>query len=252
MAGEGLGPTFYEDIDIGKVINKVGLLELCSKIKQYIANNSSGGSGSSIKYIAYQPNINEYSAADLQAIYDFMMNPTTADPVVILYGSRSAGIVECHMMTITASSTYNKIYFGGFDTAGSTIIPYTTIMYRSTISNDTTITYQSIQTAPLFSGENVKVRPLGTATTLEQWLRYDAPAVTRTGSYNDLTDKPAAELPTIASGDEGKALVVNSTGTGVEWSTVSGGGTTYTAGTGISITNGVISLDIADVSEEEM
>ena len=37
------------------------------------------------------------------------------------------------------------------------------------------------------------------------------------------SDIPAAELPTIASGDAGKALVVNSGETGVEWATVGGG-----------------------------
>lgn len=38
------------------------------------------------------------------------------------------------------------------------------------------------------------------------------------------SDIPSAELPAIASGDAGKALVVNSGETGVEWATVSGGG----------------------------
>lgn len=34
----------YSDIDSGKVLNKEGLLELCSQIKTEIANNSGGGS----------------------------------------------------------------------------------------------------------------------------------------------------------------------------------------------------------------
>ena len=48
------------------------------------------------------------------------------------------------------------------------------------------------------------------------------------------------ELPTIASGDAGKVLTVNTTEDGVEWTTPSGGAT-YTAGNGIDITNDVIS-----------
>ena len=39
------------------------------------------------------------------------------------------------------------------------------------------------------------------------------------------SDIPAAELPTISSGDAGKALVVNSGETGVEWATVGGSST---------------------------
>ena len=56
------------------------------------------------------------------------------------------------------------------------------------------------------------------------------------------SDIPAAELPTISSGDAGKVLKVNSLETGVEWGAESGG-TTYTAGDGIDITNDVISAD---------
>lgn len=54
------------------------------------------------------------------------------------------------------------------------------------------------------------------------------------------SDIPADELPTISSGDAGKVLKVNSGETGVEWDTV-GGGSSYTAGDGIDITNDVIS-----------
>ena len=56
------------------------------------------------------------------------------------------------------------------------------------------------------------------------------------------SDIPEPELPAIAAGDEGKVLTVNSTEDGVEWANA-GGGTTYTAGNGIDITNDVISLN---------
>ena len=41
-------------------------------------------------------------------------------------------------------------------------------------------------------------------------------------------------------------MTVNSGETGVEWATPSSGGTTYTAGTGITISNGVISCSVVD------
>lgn len=47
--------------------------------------------------------------------------------------------------------------------------------------------------------------------------------VATSGSYNDLSDKPSA-LPSYASGDAGKVLSVNSSGTGVEWATAASGG----------------------------
>lgn len=60
----------------------------------------------------------------------------------------------------------------------------------------------------------------------------------------------AQKVPTISSGDAGKVLAVNSGETGVEWITVASGGSSYTAGTGISITNGVISLDLSNAESE--
>ena len=45
--------------------------------------------------------------------------------------------------------------------------------------------------------------------------------VATSGSYADLSNTPM-EIPTISSGDAGKALVVNSLETGVEWNTVGG------------------------------
>ena len=40
----------YSDIDSGKVLNKEGLLELCSQIKTEIANAGSGSGGSSYTF----------------------------------------------------------------------------------------------------------------------------------------------------------------------------------------------------------
>ena len=60
---------------------------------------------------------------------------------------------------------------------------------------------------------------------------------------NNVISAAAAEdeLPTIASGDAGKVLTVNSGENGVEWTTPSGGGGSYTAGNGIVIDNNQIS-----------
>ena len=57
-----------------------------------------------------------------------------------------------------------------------------------------------------------------------------------------VSELPADELPSITSGDAGKVLTVNSGETGVEWTTPTSGGSTYTAGAGIEIdSNNVIS-----------
>jgi len=59
------------------------------------------------------------------------------------------------------------------------------------------------------------------------------------------------KLPVISAGDAGKVLSVNSTEDGAEWITApAGGGTTYTAGTGIDITNGVISINLTSAESE--
>ena len=59
-------------------------------------------------------------------------------------------------------------------------------------------------------------------------------------------DNIPSELPAIASGDAGKVLKVNAGETAVEWATDSTG--SYTAGTGIDITGGAISVDTTTVA----
>lgn len=60
----------------------------------------------------------------------------------------------------------------------------------------------------------------------------DASGNVITTTYATKAELPSDELPAKSASDAGKALVVNSAGTGVEWSSV-GGGTTYTFTDGI-------------------
>lgn len=55
----------------------------------------------------------------------------------------------------------------------------------------------------------------------------DASGNVITTTYATKAEIPSDELPAKSASDAGKALVVNSAGTGVEWSSV-GGGSTYT------------------------
>ena len=66
-------------------------------------------------------------------------------------------------------------------------------------------------------------------------------------NYALKSELPEDELPAIAAGDAGKVLAVNSTEDDVEWITPSGG-STYTAGNGIDITNDEISVDTSVIA----
>lgn len=84
-----------------------------------------------------------------------------------------------------------------------------------------------------------------------QWASVTVPTktsdLTNDSGFITSSDLPADELPTITTGDAGKVLAVNSNEDGVEWTTASGGGATYTAGDGISIdANDVISTTAAE------
>lgn len=73
--------------------------------------------------------------------------------------------------------------------------------------------------------------------------------VATSGSYNDLSNKPTIPsgtqlVPAATSADASKVLTVNSSGT-PEWAT-GGGGSTYTAGDGISIENDEIAAKLGD------
>ena len=90
-----------------------------------------------------------------------------------------------------------------------------------------------------------------TTTYLQKSLTWDteptedsANALKSGAIYTALSTKQDS-LPTISSGDAGKVLTVNNAETGYEYTTVQsgGGGTTYSAGTGVNITNGTISID---------
>lgn len=118
---------------------------------------------------------------------------------------------------------------------------------------------------PIFLQRIMKSNGNMSATSIDSWITatelktaLSLSTVATSGSYNDLTDKPTIpSLPTDPSSD-GDYVLQNTISSGtstLSWGTPSsggGGGTTYTAGTGISIINGVISLDLANASQEVM
>ncbi len=83
--------------------------------------------------------------------------------------------------------------------------------------------------------------PSGVKNTLNNELLYIK------NNYATKAELPEDGLPTIETGDAGKVLAVNSTEDGTEWITASGG-STYTAGTGIDISNDKISIDSSVVA----
>lgn len=90
----------------------------------------------------------------------------------------------------------------------------------------------------------------------------DLATVATTGDYTDLINKPT--IPTVPTNvssftNDAGYLTAHQSLTGYATETYVNqavaqvsGGTTYTAGTGISISNGVISLALANASQEEM
>lgn len=107
------------------------------------------------------------------------------------------------------------------------------------------------------SGDAAKVLAVNSGETGVVWRNVrEVPTgnpMQNTGKFLQFTplggswENIPTELPTIASGDAGKVLAVNSGETGVEWTTASSGAS-YTAGDGIVIDNDEISVDTSVVA----
>lgn len=237
-------PDTYNDIDSGKLVNKSGLLELSVKIKEYVDNNSSSSSVElPFDVIEYKSTFANYSAADLQKIFNYGTGVAGAKPVVIK---------KDKMLYFFSgySSSYKAISFACINdpvvSSGSHTVMF--YMVRYTV-NDTTVTGQGTPSIS-YSDANIQTTAYynvsGTAKTLNNELAYirdnftktsNLAAVALSNSYNDLDNKP-----TIPSYTAGTGISIDANN---EIScTITDTNTTYTAGTGISITNGVISLDL--------
>lgn len=256
MAGEGLGPEpTYNDISANKLANKASLLELSVKIKDYVDQNSGGATGPQIITCSYTPNNltkNNCPSAVKNALLDVLSGNAAPTQYIFYFGSSNWSYGN-GFWYITRVYKYDYWYIDLVEQnyKDRSVSPFDKTGLQFWFDKDEPHTLSLISSGNVQSTEYISTTSSSNMTgntfaaSLEDNLIYIK------NNFAKLTDIPAAELPTIASGDEGKALVVNSTGTGVEWGTVSGG-TTYTAGTGISITNGVISLDLANASQEEM
>lgn len=182
--------------------------------------------------IKYQNNIANYSAEDLQRLYELGGFQETAKPVVIEYMYK-----HYHYAGRTGTQMVFVNWKAGGTASRHTVEPNAIIYYmdslKETITNQLLVdTNIGIYSSNIFSN-NANNNPSGQSNSnLQTELQYiknnytktaDLAAVATSGSYNDLTDKP----------------------------TISGG-TTYTAGTGINITNDEISVDATALSYNDL
>lgn len=249
MAGEMGNTINYNDIDANKMLNKAGLLQLSATIKAYVDANSGGGS-TPIKYISViyggSPQISSTDQTYLQNLYN---SGYESYPCIIKYTRPSFGITD-PMYFYYGYKANNKIIFIGANT--QTDIPSELADIRALIFSNTGYNNSwGITTEPQSYVGYVKVPKFYTVSgnnnsNMNNEFYY---------IKNNYATK--AELPPIPAdpSNDGTYVLQNTVSSGTatySWGTPSGGGggTTYTAGTGISIENGVISLNLANAEEE--
>lgn len=276
MAGEMGNTITYDNIDANKMLNKAGLLELSGQIKGYIQANAGGGASytagdgiditndvisSTVKEFSryYQPPWSIFFAGDP------FVGGLTANGVST---KEEALDILAHGGSVYATYDAGVIRFTGEDFDGMGYVWYYTPnangdFVQGTISslsasNPITIGYGSNY---IFSmGKCLIVCNSGELKTfLLRKLGYDntisgLTATTIKGAIDELAARPVVSIPADPSAD-GTYVLQNTVSSGTatySWGTPSGGGggTTYTAGTGISIENGVISLNLASAEEE--
>ena len=183
--------------------------------------------------IKYQNNIADYSAEDLQRLYELGGFRETAKPIVIEYmykhyhyaGRKGTSLV---FVNLEASSSSTK-----------TLLHPTAILYYLSAQQETIIGQYLIENNNIGINpsyvlcQNADRNPSNTPNSnLLEELSYiktyytksaNLATVATSGSYNDLTDKPEIT-----------------------------GGAIYAAGTGINITNDEISVDATDLSYNDL
>lgn len=276
MAGENGGtPITYNDIDANKMLNKAGLLELSGQIKGYIQANAGGGTS--------------YTAGDGIDITNDVISSTVKTPRIIainqsttrsnmseanktyltnLYLNGYASYPCIIQVSNTLLQTKVLYYFYQIDNA-SRVMSFIGALHYPGYNDDSGLYFikfgfdsnnvlNSMSFAPYGGSNNHALSagtitlwnsdsPTGNKTTVSMGIRY---------IKNNYAKK--SELPPIPAdpSNDGTYVLQNTVSSGTatySWGTPSGGGggTTYTAGTGISIENGVISINLANAEEEE-
>lgn len=290
----------YNDIDSGKVLNKEGLLELCSQIKTEIANNSGGGSsytaGAGIDIDANNVISKAPSAVSLLGmLYAIEANNTNIYNSNVwinnFIGTTTITNAAAKAKHIQNLKTFGMTYFtqgftgdnqatnlkeiihavGGEDTTTSLPIistaAYMNDQYTISLGGQTftysymdLLGFMNVPVLVIFNGNE------SVGSNTRWWFIKNPEKVFQNKYFNSVKgltshsipqaiDELATRIPTAPSTD-GTYKLISTVASGTptySWDTDSGGGggTTYTAGTGISIVNGVISLDLATAEEGE-
>lgn len=200
-----------------------------------IDSNNVISANKDIEIIDYQSDFANYSADDLQKIYDLVTQAAGAKPVMI---KKSGKLYQY----VGQPHNTDRAIFVGWEQYGNSSyyleqIDSVVYIFDTTQGKITSQTYGMVPYVGI-NPQSIKcisagINPSGNSNSdLSAELRYiknnltktaDLAAVATSGSYNDLTDKP----------------------------TISGG-TTYTAGTGINITNDEISVDATALSYNDL
>ena len=284
MAGEMETTINYSDIDANKMLNKAGLLELSGQIKGYIQANMP--SSSSTSYTAgdgiditndvisstfdksYQAPWGVLIDAGLTATFTATTVPANTDKDTVLY------YLKCgKTITFPTSGTFGN-WWGGLIQEKDLYqigFVYYYVLNNNNYLSPTRNNFSSSGTTKLNSiAYQNNIMPLGDtlifgsrnniAKCLASLIRYDNSTSGLTAdrlkaAIDELAARPVVNLPADPSAD-GTYVLQNTVSSGTatySWGTPSGGGggTTYTAGTGISIENGVISINLANAEEEE-
>lgn len=276
----------YSDIDSGKVLNKEGLLELCSQIKTEIANNSGGGSsytagdGIGIDANGVISAKNTYSSSyGINGVWSHWrektnpaggymekMTITSAEQAIdcllkgLVIGLNSNTVIDIRRVIDTRpdDGNYSVIVF---DLKTKKITNKKTVRasdnYQYTLSRfNQYVKLDNFVLLELINPSQATIQPSG---LLPYFIIHTSPEYT---TYNvaenldEVMDTVNTRIPSAPSID-GTYKLISTVASGTptySWGTDSGGsggGTTYTAGTGISIENGVISLNLANAEEGE-
>ena len=248
MAGEQSNPQAdYDIISSTKLMNKAGVLELSAKIKAYIDANSGGGS-TPIKYISVvfggSPQISSTDQTYLQNLYN---SGYESYPCIIKYTRPSFGLTD-PMYFYYGYKANNKIVFIGADV--QTSIPTENASIKALVFSNTGYnnSWGMIQEPQSYVGY-VRVPQFYTVSGNNN-SNMNSEFYYIKQNYATKAELPAAytlpEASTSTLGGvkvDGTTITIDANGV-ISSSGGGGGGTTYTAGTGIDITNGVISVSL--------
>ena len=278
MAGE---PIIYDAISSTKLVNKEGLLELSNNIKAYVAENA-GGSSDEVIWVELDSISNVYNE-------DFATNRTYLDQRILDFISnyRTETYYEDSLFSkkVRCKNGNNIMFYIEFVPIGGTYkqvglicnhmswsgnltgnVRQTYYGYTRSIGSNHFITWYNLSLG--YPGADLPALPSNVMSALNtdtvgclevyQSSRYSDPVVRWRTIADFKTDLNIPSIPASSSTD-GTYMLVDTVSNGTStksWETVpsgGGGGATYTAGTGISIdANGVISLALANASEEAM